>query len=59
MTWAERLAAVVIGAVLLSAGGYLAWAAGAEALLVTAGAVTMVVIGGICLMGAMLEGRHE
>ena len=59
MTFSDRMVAGSLGAMLLIIGGRLAWLVGAEAFIAALGAVAMLLIGGVCVFGAITLGEER
>ena len=48
-----------LGGMLLMVGGRLAWLVGAEAFIAALGAVVMLLLGGVCVFGAITLGEER
>lgn len=59
MTFSERMVAGSLGVMLLMVGGRLAWLVGAELFIAALGAVVMLLLGGVCVFGAITLGEER
>lgn len=59
MTFSERMVAGSLGVMLLIVGGRVAWLVGAEAFSAALGAFLMVLLGALCVYGAITLGADR
>ena len=59
MTFSDRMVAGSLGGMLLTVGGRLAWLLGWEAVVMALSALVLILLGGICLFGAITLGESD